>query len=402
MSKRAVAVVIAGFLTVFITFGIRYGYGMLLPEMLPAFQMSKSEAGIIYSGYFIAYTVVSPVLGLMADKFDVRKILAIFIAIMGLGSFLMAFSSSIITASLFFTLTGIGTAACWAPVVALVQRWAGDKRRGTVMTMVDLGSATGIAVWSAVLPLIVASADWKAGWLSMGIIAMAMGVLNYILIRNSPPQASNQEQKTGILIKEPLKTAYKRFLHDGKFWLIALSYLFVGFSVLVPFTFLPTYGVQGLNLPYDLAARLITIIAVTGVIGKLILGPLSDSTGRVKIMMICCTLMAAGGLGMGLSQDFLSLAIVSIIFGIGYGAVWPVYASVTADYFPKEYSGGIMGLWTFLLGIGSILAPVVSGWTIDVSGTFFWAFILAFITSTLGLLLLIPLLRIPPRTKSAP
>jgi MFS family permease len=134
----------------------------------------------------------------------------------------------------------------------------------------------------------------------------------------------------------------------------------------------------------------------------LILGPLSDSTGRVKIMMICCTLMAAGGLGMGLSQDFLSLAIVSVIFGIGYGAVWPVYASVTADYFPKEYSGGIMGLWTFLLGIGSILAPVVSGWTIDVSGTFFWAFILAFITSTLGLLLLIPLLRIPPRTKSAP
>src|SRR4030042_6322076 len=178
MHKRTVAVIIAGFLTVFVAFAIRYGYGMLLPEMLPALQISKTEAGVIYSSYFITYTIFAPLLGLMSDKFDIRKILAIFAFIMGVGAFLMSFSTSILSASLFFAIAGLGHVACLTPLIPLIQRWVSDRRRGTALTMMDLGSAMGIVALSTSMPLIVNAFDWRAGWMGLGVTAVVVAGVN--------------------------------------------------------------------------------------------------------------------------------------------------------------------------------------------------------------------------------
>ena len=136
MPKRAVAVIIAGFFTLFIAYAVRYAYGMLLPEMLQTLSISKAEAGVVYSSYFIAYTIFSPILGVLADRHDVRTILTVFVAILGAGAFLMSYSSSVLNASLFFTLAGIGHSACWVPVVALIQRWVSDRRRGMALAFI--------------------------------------------------------------------------------------------------------------------------------------------------------------------------------------------------------------------------------------------------------------------------
>ncbi len=114
--------------------------------------------------------------------------------------------------------------------------------------------------------------------------------------------------------------------------------------------------------------------------------------------MICDVLIAAGGFGMAYSNNFLTLSISSVIFGIGYGALWPVYAAITTDYFPKWYSGRIIGLWTLYMGAGSIVAPPLAGWTIDTSGVFVWAFILTAATAVVSLLFLLPLVKSPTQS----
>ena len=153
MSNRALAIIISGFLTVFVAFAIRYAYGLLLPHMLSSLAISKTGAGIIYSSYFIAYTVFSPVLGLLVDRSDARILLTLFVTLLGIGAYLMSFSFSIIHASLFFALAGIGHSACWVPVVTVVLRWVSERRRGMALAIVDLGSAISIVVWSIMIPL---------------------------------------------------------------------------------------------------------------------------------------------------------------------------------------------------------------------------------------------------------
>ncbi len=392
MSKRAAVIIFAGFLTVFIAYAVRYAYGMLLPEMLHTLSISKTQAGVVYSSYFIAYTIFSPLLGLLADRYNVRAILTLFVVILGTGAFLMSYSSSVLNASLFFTLAGIGHSACWVPVAALIQRWVTDKRRGIALSLADLGSGVGIIVWSSVLPVIVAAYSWREGWVSLGVIAFIVAGLNFLLVRDPPEEApASQGSGHGGLPREPIRTTYMKLIKDTKFWLIGFSYLLVSFSILIPFTFLSTYAVEGLKAPYEIAARLVAVIGFLGIVGKLTLGTLSDTLGRIRVLMICCTFLAVGSLGMAFFQGLFNLILFTAIFGLGYGALWPLFAAAARDYFPQKVAGSVIGLWTIFLGVGCIVSPIISGWAIDITGTYTAAFILSLTGSVIALLLLLPI-----------
>jgi OFA family oxalate/formate antiporter-like MFS transporter len=135
------------------------------------------------------------------------------------------------------------------------------------------------------------------------------------------------------------------------------------------------------------------VIGISAVIGKIVLGSLSDKIRRIKIMLLCALLIAVGCLGMSYEHG-VTLTAFAVIFGVGYGTVWSMYAASSSDYFPKEYSGSIVGLWTLYLGIGSTLSPVIAGWIADTTGTLAWSFVLAAAGAALSFLLLIPLWKV--------
>jgi len=393
---RRLAVLVSCFCTIFVSYAVRYGYGILLPEMLPSLAISKTEAGVIYASFFIAYTVFSPVLGLLGDRYNVRLLLTLFVAVFGIGTFLMAYSSSIIQASLFFVLAGIGSAVCWAPTMALAQRWTSDKHRGKTLAFIDVGSALGIVGTSTVVPMIVTAYDWRAGWMSLGALGFAVAALNFLAVRNHPGEHSKlRQERLGQHPGEPVSAIYIRLLRDRRFWLIGLAYLLTGFSIIIPFTFLSTYAVQELAFSYEASTRLITVIGIGAIVGKITLGPLSDKVGRIKVMMLCALLIAGGSLGMAYGQG-IGLFVFTAIFSLGYGTAWSMYAAAASDYFSKKSSGSIVGLWTVYLGIGSIISPIIAGWIADTTGTLSWSFVLAAAGGVMSLLLLVPMWRASP------
>lgn len=398
--NRRLAVLVACFWTIFTSYAVRYGYGILLPEMLPSLAISKTEAGVIYASFFIAYTILSPILGLLGDRYNARLLLTLFVAVFGIGTFLMAYSSSIIQASLFFILVGIGSAVCWAPTMALAQRWTSDKHRGKTLAFIDVGSALGIVGTSTAVPAIVTAHDWRAGWISLGALVFAVAALNFLAIRNNPGETPELRQKSPKQhTAGPLSVMYIRLLRDTRFWLIGLAYLLTGFSIIIPFTFLSTYAVQELSFSYEASTRLITIIGVGAIIGKTTLGPLSDKIGRIKVMMLCTLLIAGGSLGMAYGQG-IGLIILTAVFSLGYGTAWSMYAASASDYFSKDSSGSIVGLWTVYLGIGSIISPIIAGWIADTTGTLSWSFVLAAAGGVMSLLLLLPMWRVSPIDQS--
>jgi sugar phosphate permease len=233
------------------------------------------------------------------------------------------------------------------------------------------------------------------------MFAFLVAGMNFLLVRSHPEQASSSPHPASAsFTHETVRETYKRLLYNRTFWLIGLSYLAIGFSILIPFTFLSIYVAQGLGMPYEAATRLIAVIAIAGVFGKLVLGHLSDTLGRIRVMMLCGALVAAGCLGMAHFQKYSTLLLSTFIFGIGYGAIWPVYAASAVDYFSKGSAGSVVGLWTIYLGIGSMISPVMTGWTIDATGGYAWAFILAVIGAAISLLLLFPISKTASRALS--
>jgi len=393
MTRKAYGVLTAGFFTVFIAYAIRYGYGLLLPEMLPSLGITKTQAGIIYASYFLAYTLFSPVLGLLSDRYDMRRLLTGFTALLGAGAFFMAYATSVVGASFFFILAGIGHAACWAPVMALVQRWVPEQRRGTALGVTTLGSAVGMSVWSLVLPVIVNHFSWKAGWISMGLFSFLVAAMNFCLVQSHPEPGLKRDLHPTAHIKfNAILHTYWQLLKENNLWLIGLSYLMVGFTVLVPYTFIGTYAIETLGLPYSTAARFIATMAVSGMLGKLTLAILSDTLGRIKVMMICDLLMGLGCVGMMLVDTISGIYVACMVFGLGFGAVWPVYAAAAPDFFPKKTAGSVVGLWTVFLGLGSIVSPVLCGWTIDLTQQYAGIFLLGTASALTAVLFLVPVI----------
>ena len=393
MNKRALAVFVAGFLTIFTAYAIRYGYGILLIEMLPALAITKAEAGVIFSAFFVTYTLMSPLLGFLGDRFGVRLLIPLFVAILGAGTFLMGYSSSVTQASLFYALAGVGAGACWAPVMALVQRWSSDEHRGKTLAFVDVGSSLGIIVSSTVVSAIISAHSWTTGWQSLGILTLSIAALDFLLIKN-PPKWHSTGRKTETLpaAGESVGKTYAGIIRDRKFWFIGVAYLLVAFSVIIPITFLSTYAVQEQEFSAGAAARLITVIGVGAFFGKLGLGAISDRVGRIRVLMLCSLLLVAGCLGMAFGQDW-ALFFFTAVFSIGFGAFWPMYAAAASDYFHQQHAGGIIGLWTVFMGVGSIVSPAIGGWLADTTGTLSWTFVLASAVAVVSLLLLLPVWR---------
>ena len=401
MVPRVVGIIIAGFFTIFIAFAIRYGYGLLLPEMLSSLSISKTEAGVIYSSYFLTATLFSPALGLLVDRWDARVILTVFVALLGIGAYLMSFSATVWQASLFFAVVGIGQSACWAPVVTVVLRWVSEKRRGVALSIVDLGSTVSIAFWGIMIPMIIAAYGWRMVWVCLGVIGGMVAGMNFFLVRSHPSsEPENPASKVQPKVQISIKGAYMAILRDRRFYFIGSSYLLISFSILIPLLFLTAYATQELKISYSSAAGLFAVTGVAGAIGKLTLGPISDFVGRMKVMMLCGVVVAIGGLGFAYAREFVTLIFFTAVFGVGYGTIWPVFAASARDLFSKEYSGSIVGLWTLCHGLGSIIAPVFAGWTIDATGTYYWAFILTVASSILSSSLLLPLSKAPSRGPS--
>ena len=393
MSMRGYGIMIAAFFTVSIAYGVRYGYGMLLPGMLDSLKISKTEAGLISSAYFATYTIFSPVLGLLSDRFGSRLLLTLFPALLATGALLMGHVDTVGEASLVFSLAGLGHAACWAPVVSLVQKWVDDRHRGTALAVATMGSGIGIAAWSLWLPVVVEQSSYRDGWLHMGLFGFGVAALNFLLIRDPHAPLPEPWATAGSLPGKPQEKTYSylQLLGDRRLWLVGASYACIGFTVLVPFTFLGVYATKELQLPYGTAIGFFTVMAVAGIAGKLILGTLSDRIGRVTAMMLCGLCLGFGCLGFihlgGLAGKYLSAGVV----GLGFGGVWPVYAAAAPDYFPRAMAGSVIGLWTVFMGIGSILSPIICGWTIDTFATFSRAFYLGWALSMAAVVLLLPL-----------
>ena len=230
--------------------------------------------------------------------------------------------------------------------------------------------------------------------MSLGVLGFAVAVIDFLMVRSRPPEQSLPPRSGRTGGRAPGVT-YPNLFRSSRFWLIGLAYLLTGFAILVPFTFLSTYAVEELAYSYEAAVRLLMVVGVGAIAGKLVLGPLSDRTGRVKVMALCAVLIAAGSLGMAWGRGAV-LVIFTAVFSLGYGAAWPLYAASASDYFSKEAAGSIVGLWTVFLGVGSVLSPIMAGWVADATGTLAWSFVLAAAAAVVSLLLLLPVGRGSP------
>ncbi len=386
----------SSFVTLFITYCIRIGaYSVLLPEMIKDFQVTKAQAGMIKGAFSMTYLILAPLMGWLTDRIGGRKVISLFCLFLGGGTFLMGKADGLTLSVIFYGIVGVGAAATWVPIVALIQDWFGEKKRGLALGILSPSYGIGFGLMGLILPLIVLKYHWRLGWSVLGIAGLLLLFLNGMLLRDRPeqmglfPWGEPAKGEREVIPPPRQRMSYLEILKEGRFWMIGLSYFFISYGTYTMVDFMVTYGAMELRIPYQIASLFITVIAFSGVIGGIFLMALSDYIGRKKSLVIIQSLVAMGTLFIIAVGNHVSFLMVGLgCFGFLYGAIWPMYGACARDYFPKEITGAVFGLMTIFYGVGAMISPVLTGHLADVTGTFRWSFGLGAFSSSMAALLI--------------
>lgn len=387
------------FINLFVNYGIRLGYSVVLPEMIRTLGFSRRQAGDIFNAYFLTYILLSLFAGNLTDRLGARKIIPMFGVVLGIGTLLMGTSASFWQASMFFGIVGMGAAAMWTPIIALVQRWFAVKRRGMALGILSTGFGLGFASMGKLFPIIVAEWSWRYCWYFLGIAALIMVSVNLFFLRSKPEDKGLVPWGTpvGEIIPTPqatgsraVKTRYSEILTVPRFWILGFSYLLVAGSLYIPTTFMVDYARYELGFPYERASLLATIHGIGQIIGVLSIGMISDYIGRrmtillsnlcIGVSIVC--IVASGG-----NQAWLFTSIGAL--GAFFGATFPMYGAAGGDYFRKEIMGTVIGALTIFYGTGAILAHRFAGQIRDATGSFTIPFIIAIVASIVASVLMV-------------
>lgn len=371
------------FWILFVNYSIRLGYGIILPEMLQDLGLGRTAGASIFNTYFLLYVSLSPLAGMLTDRFGARGVIGVALLVLSLGVFLMGAAGGLAGACLSFGIAGLGSCGIWVPVLTLTQRWFFPTRKGLALGILSTGFGLGFALMGLLVPWAVRAFSWRWAWYLLGACALLMGVLALLFLRSAPeplglrpwggPGLEVRPTPTPALhgVKSPLLT----ILRTGIFWQIGLSYFAISYALYGITTFMVDYARNGLGLPLEQAGFLATIHGTCQAFGVLTLLPLSDRLGRRPMILLSNGVIFLAVLGiawMGVSWPVL-VALVAAM-AIFYGVTFPIYGACAGDYFNKEVMGTVAGAWTPFYGLGAILVHWVTGALRDASGVYTSAF----------------------------
>ncbi len=155
--------------------------------------------------------------------------------------------------------------------------------------------------------------------------------------------------------------------------------LLMAFGMWLPLTVVPVVAdiiEQQLSISHTLTALLfsapVAMLALTAIPG----GFLADKIGIKKAVGIGVVILASGSALRGLSSDFLTLLVFTLVYGIGLGLSFPNLPKLARHCTPREQSNITVGMFTSAILISGALSiatirPVIYPITHSFQGVFF-------------------------------
>jgi MFS family permease len=114
-------------------------------------------------------------------------------------------------------------------------------------------------------------------------------------------------------------------------WLLAIGRLISQLGSGLTLFYAPIFFVSHLHLSSTAVGLAIGCQSIFGVVGRLLSGSLVDRVGRKPLLIAAMITSSIAAALFALAQDFWSLVIGNLLFGLGIGLYWPANESLVAD-----------------------------------------------------------------------
>lgn len=358
----------------------------LLTVIAGDFGLSSTEAGLLTSTYFLMYLVLQLPAGVAGDRWGMKRVLLATYALAGAGMLGLGLTGTSYAWLLFFVgLHGLGAGAYYPAAYGTMLQVVAPERRGLSAAVIGTGMAAGLLTGLAMSgPVYEWLGNWRAPFLLLCIPTFLM--LGFFQLAVPAVRST-----TTVSWRD-----YRAILADRDLWLINI----VTFTALYGFWVAVTWGPTFLKLERGFslgqAGFYTGLVALTALPAGLAWGRLSDRWGRkpVALIMLPCCALALGVL----SQVTSPAAIVASLMAFGLfsnSAFTPVMAAWTGDIASRRYPGlmgAAVGVFNFVVMSAAIVAPTVSGFLRDATGSLVPAMLAgsALVLAGSALILLLP------------
>ena len=155
---------------------------IMAQHLMPLWQLSASQAGLMASAYAFGYMLAVPILAALTDRIDARWILLTGSAVSGLATIAFGlFADGLLSASIIWAIAGAGFGGAYMPgLKALVDRLpAGDTSRS--VTLYTSCFSVGVGLSFLVSQLAADHYGWRAAFCITGLAPMVMVVVALML-----------------------------------------------------------------------------------------------------------------------------------------------------------------------------------------------------------------------------
>lgn len=381
-------IVSAAFTVLFVVYGIQFSFGTFVGDVVADTGWSENRLQLIFAIYIGLYSALSALSGWLTDRLGPRPIVAAGALLLTSGYLLWATANSLIVVAIGMAIVApLGMSCSWVPCNATVVRWF-IVRRGLATAMATAGGSLANILVPPIAAVLVSAYGWRTAILSMSIVGGVCMLLSSIVLERDPEGLGQQpDGLTGLLTnssQEPLAgMTPAEAWRDRDYWKIFGIYALTFLAVFVPFV----HGVQfaqSLGASLQTASTVISAIGIGGLIGRLVMGPVSDRIGRKNAVMLSLFIETLSFLGMAASNSLWLLYPSAAAFGFAYGGGVVAFPPLVADLFGRAHAGSIVGRIFATAGTMAAIGPYAAQMLHDALGNYRWPFLLSGMANALA------------------
>jgi MFS transporter, OFA family, oxalate/formate antiporter len=350
-----------------------YTLPLFYPELMKEFGWSAENVTRAATIFFLTGAILTPFVSSLFDRFSARifMIAGAFATVIALFSFSSLRTLTQMTLIyMIFSLSQV--CAGQVPTMLVVTRWF-KRYRGIAVGITLMGPDVGGAVFPLVVKYVLKTGGWRDALLVLMVIAGIMMLLPLIfLIRSRPedkgllPDGRLVESEKFHLPDQPASHAgmtLKEALHMPVFYILAFATGSLWFCMNGIVQHQTIFMSSELGITMDTLPLIVSTIFWFAIIGKLLIGYLSDHFDKVLLMFIVVIALIAGLsiLRFCSADHLLRLYCYAAVFGIGYSGTFTMIQLVIAEFYSGQSYGKILGILTMVdVASGGIAITVIA------------------------------------------
>lgn len=366
-------------------------------SLIAAFGISNIMFGYLSGAYNWTYAFCQLPIGVLLDKFGVRRVGRVSTFLWSIASFSAALAPGIPSLFAARFLLGIGEAPTFPSNAKAVGLWFPSRARGFATSIFDAAAKFASAIGVPLLGVVLLHIGWRWSFALTGLISLLYFALFWRVYRDPADDASLTEEEKEVIAAAVQETALETqaasepeslgFLLERK-KVIGLSIGFGSYNYVfyLLLTWLPSYLSLALHidlfhsflytsLPWLVAT--FADLAIGGWLVDTLIRRGYDASRVRQTVLIIGTAFGLGILGAAHARTAQqALLWISVSIG-GLSAAAPVGWSIPSLISARNNVGRVGGILNFSNQLSGIAAPIITGYLFAATHSFAWAFSVA-------------------------